>query len=125
VLYDAPMSFKDTFDNRQKAAAEAKRKVQERFRAQPGPDDPAVIARLAEQKAQGEVRAIRQAEAQRRAEDKAAGIAAAKAEAVAQKQRDAEDAVRAVIEEKRRAAQLLVEQKAARDARYAARKKRR
>ena len=119
------MSFKDTFDNRQKAAAEAKRKVQERFRAQPGPDDPAVIARLAEQKAQGEARAIRQAEAQRRAEEKAAGIAAAKAEAVAQKQREAEDAARAVIEEKRRAAQLLVEQKAARDARYAARKKRR
>ena len=119
------MSFKDTFDKRQTAAADAKRKVLEKFRAQPGPDDPVVIARLAAQKAQGEQRAVRQAEAQRRADEKAAGIAAAKAEAVAQKQREIEEAARAVIEEKRRAAQLLVEQKAARDARYAARKKRR
>ncbi|UPY38636.1 DUF6481 family protein [Sediminicoccus sp. KRV36] len=119
------MSFKDTFANRQTSAADAKRKLMERFRAQPGPDDPAVIARLAEQKAAGEARLLRQAEAQRRADEKAAALAAAKAEAAAQKQRDIEEAARAVIEEKRRAAQLLVEQKAARDARYAARKKRR
>ena len=118
------MSFKDTFDNRKTAAAEAKRKLMERFRAQPGPDDPAVIARLAEQKAAGEQRALREAAAKARADEKAAGIAAAKAEALAQKQREIEEAARAVIEAKKRAAQLLVEQKAARDARYAARKKR-
>lgn len=119
------MSFKDTFANRQTAAAEAKRKVLEKFRAQPGVNDPVVIARLAEQKAAGEARAIRQAEAAQRAADKAAAIAAEKAEAAAQKQREAEAAAQAIIEEKRRAAQLLIEQKAARDARYAARKKRR
>lgn len=117
------MSFKDTFDNRKSAAAEAKRKLMERFRAQPGPDDPIVIARLAEQKAAGEARALREAAAQQRADEKAAGIAAAKAEAAAAKQREIEEAARAVIEAKKRAAQLLVEQKAARDARYAARKK--
>lgn len=116
------MSFKDTFENRAAKAAEAKRKLMERFRAQPSPDDPAVIARLAEQKAAGEARAQRQAEARARAEAKAAAIAAAKAEAVAQKQREAEEAVRAAAEAKRQAAQLLIEQKAARDARYAARK---
>ena len=117
------MSFKDTFDNRKNAAAEAKRKLMERFRAQPGPDDPIVIARLAEQKAAGEARAIREAAAKQRADEKAAAIAAAKAEAAAAKQREIEEAARAVLEAKKRAAQLLIEQKAARDARYAARKK--
>ncbi len=117
------MSFKDTFENRAAAAAEAKRKLMERFRAQPGPDDPAVIARLAEQKAAGEARAEREAAARARAEAKAAAIAAAKAEAEAAKQREIEEAARAALEAKKRAAQLLIEQKAARDARYAARKK--
>lgn len=117
------MSFKDTFENRAAAAAEAKRKLMERFRAQPGPDDPIVIARLAEQKAAGEARALREAAAKQRAEEKAAAIAAAKAEAAAAKQREIEEAARAVLEAKKRAAQLLIEQKAARDARYAARKK--
>lgn len=117
------MSFKDTHENRAAKAAEAKRKLMERFRAQPGPDDPAVIARLAEQKAAGEARALREAAARQRAEEKAAAIAAAKAEAAAAKQREIEEAARAVIEAKARAAQLLIEQKAARDARYAARKK--
>ena len=118
------MSFKDTFANRQTAAAEAKRKVLEKFRAQPAADDPIVIARLAEQKAAGEARAIRQAEAAKRAADKAAAIAAEKAEAAAQKLRDAEAAAQAIIDAKKAAAALLIEQKAARDARYAARKKR-
>lgn len=120
------MSFKktDTFANRQTSAAEAKRKVLEKFKAQPAADDPVVIARLAAQKLAGEARALRQAEAQRRAEEKAAAIAAEKAAIAAQKQREAEEAAQAVIDAKRRAAELLVEQKAARDARYAARKKR-
>lgn len=118
------MSFKDTHENRATAAAEAKRKLMERFRAQPGPDDPTVIARLAAQKAAGEERAIREAAAKARADAKAAAIAAAKAEAAAAKQREIEEAARAALEAKKRAAQLLIEQKAARDARYAARKKR-
>jgi multidrug efflux pump subunit AcrB len=118
----AVMSFKDTHENRAAKAAEAKRKLMERFRAQPGPDDPAVIARLAEQKAAGEARAQRQAEARARAEAKAAAAAAAKAEAEAAKQREAEEATRIAAEAKRKAAELLIEQKAARDARYAARK---
>ncbi|MBS7789753.1 hypothetical protein KTR66_07100 [Roseococcus sp. SDR] len=116
------MSFKDTFENRAAKAAEAKRKLMERFRAQPGPDDPAVIARLAAQKAAGEARAQRQAEARARAEAKAAAIAAEKAEAEAAKRREAEEAVRIAAEARRKAAQLLIDQKAARDARYAARK---
>ncbi|MDB5415983.1 MAG: Pst pyosin-like [Rubritepida sp.] len=118
-------SHKDTFDDRRNAAAEAKKKLLERFRAQPPADDPAVLARLAAQKLQGEARMKREAEAASRAEEKAAAAAAAKAAEVARKIREAEDAAQAIVDAKRAAAALLVEQKAARDARYAARKKRR
>ena len=115
----------DGHTDRLKAASEAKRNLLERFRAQPGPDDPAVQQRQAERKAIAEAReariaerkAAREAEAARKAEEEAARKAeeaAREAAAAAEK-----------IAEAARARALLAEQKAARDARYAARKARR
>jgi len=86
----------DDFNNRLTSAANAKNALLERFRARPGPDDPAVIARRA---AQAEIEAAREV---RMAERKAA--------------REAADAARA--------AERAAEAKAARDARYAARRAR-
>jgi hypothetical protein len=100
--------FKEpSFADRQKAALEAKKNILNKFRAQPGPDDPAVIKRQAEREAQAALRAknklLRDAE---------------KAE---KERREAERAAEAAARE----LALEAERKAARDARYAARKKRR
>ena len=89
------------FADRQKAAQQARQNILEKFRSQPGPDDPAVKRRQAE----------REAVAAERAKAKLARDAA-KAE---QKLREQELAAREVA--------LEAERKAARDARYAARKK--
>lgn len=94
------------YQNRAADAAAAKQAMLERFKARPGPDDPAVVARQAELKAIEDARAAREAE---RLEAKQAELARQKAEAAA-----------AVAAEKAR----LAEQKAARDAKYAARKAR-
>jgi hypothetical protein len=110
--------FKEpSFADRQKAAQQAKKDILNKFRSQPGVDDPAVIQRRAE----------REAQAAERAKAKLVREAA-KAE---QKIRDAEAAAQAAVQlarEKEEAvakeAALEAEKKAARDARYAARKKR-
>jgi hypothetical protein len=111
----------NNFNDRAAAAAKAKQALIERFKAMPGPDDPAVQAAAAERKAIAEARDKRNAErkatriaeeARLKAEAQAAAIEKARAEAEAK----AEAAAR------QRA--LLAEQKAARDARYAARKAR-
>jgi hypothetical protein len=112
------MSFKEpSFADRQKAAIEAKKNILNKFKAAPGPDDPAVKARAAE----------REAAAAARAEAKAARDA----EKAVQKAREAEEAAAAVAQAARAKeeavlaqAALEAQQKAARDARYAARKKR-
>ena len=103
------------FADRQKAAQRAKQNLLNKFRAQPGPDDPAVAARLAERAAVAAARAKAQ-----EARD------AAKAE---RKRREAQalaDAAAALAREKEeeatRQSALEAEQKAKRDARYAARK---
>jgi hypothetical protein len=109
--------FKEpSFADRQKAAQEARKNMLNKFRSQPGPDDPAVKARQAEREALAAerakadlVRAAAKAE-RKRLEEEAAVVAAA------QLLRDKEEAVA-------RQAALEAEQKAARDARYAARKK--
>jgi hypothetical protein len=108
--------FKEpNFADRQKAAQQARQNILNKFRAQPGPDDPAVKQKLAE----------REAVAAARAKTKESRDAA-KAE---QKKRDAEtaaaEAVRIAREKEEEAAKLAAqeaEQKAKRDARYAARK---
>ncbi len=103
------------FADRQKAAQQARQNILDKFRAQPGADDPEVIKRRAEREAIAAARA-KAKEAQE----------AAKAE---QKRREKEEAAAAAAQLARekeefeaRQAALEAEQKAKRDARYAARK---
>jgi hypothetical protein len=105
-----------SFADRQKAAQEARKNILNKFRSQPGPDDPAVKARQAEREAYAAARAkvssareAAKAERSRLAEEAAATAAA-------QLLREQQEVVA-------RQAALEAEQKAARDARYAARKK--
>ena len=105
------------FTDRQKAALEARRNILKKFREQPGHDDPEVARRRAERQAIAanrerlkQEREAAKAEAKRREEEAAAAQAARMA-------RERE-------EDEQRQAELLAEQKAKRDARYAARKAR-
>ena len=108
--------FKEpSFADRQKAAQEARQNILNKFRSQPGPDDPAVMQRQAE----------RQAQAAERAKAKLAREAA-KAEQARLKPRPPRGRSQAAREKEEAAAKevaLEAERKAARDARYAARKK--
>jgi hypothetical protein len=109
--------FKEpSFADRQKAAQEARKNILNKFRTQPGPDDPSVKARQAEREALAAARAKaalarEAAKAERKRLEKEAAAAA-----VAQLLREKEEALA-------REAALEADQKAARDARYAARKK--
>jgi len=110
--------FKEpSFANRQKAAQEARQNMLNKFRSQPGQDDPAVMQRQAERETQAAERAktkltreAAKAEQKRREEATAAAAAA-------QFAREKEEAAAKEVA-------LEAERKAARDARYAARKKR-
>jgi Family of unknown function (DUF6481) len=110
--------FKEpSFADRQKAAQQARKDILNKFRSQPGVDDPAVIQRRAEREAQAAERAkaklVREAaKAEQKVRDAEAAVQAA-----AQLAREKEEAVA-------KEAALEAEKKAARDARYAARKKR-
>ena len=110
--------FKEpNFADRQKAAREAKQNLLNKFRSQPGPDDPAVKQRRAEREALAAERAkAKLAREAAKAEEKRREEEAAAAAAV-QLAREKEEAAA-------REAALEAERKAARDARYAARKKR-
>ena len=121
------MKDKD-FGDRLSAAKDAKKAMLAKFRQRPGLDDPAVIQRQAERAAVSAARDLRKAE-------RDAQAAAAAAEKVAQEEREAAEREAAAVEkaaqEKREAAdkeaadaQLELDRKAARDARYAARKAR-
>jgi hypothetical protein len=113
------------FSDRQSASAEAKRAVLAKFQSRPPADDPEVQARAVERKAIADAREARlaerrlekEAEAARQAAEQEAALAA---EAIRRKEEEARAA-----EEVRAAALLKLEQKAARDAKYAARKARR
>ena len=110
--------FKEpSFADRQKAAQEARQNILNKFRSQPGLDDPAVMQRQAER----EAKAAEQAKAKLARE-------AAKAEKKLREAEAAEQAAAQLAREKEEAAArevaLEAERKAARDARYAARKKR-
>src|ERR1700739_1018737 len=111
--------FKEpSFADRQKAAQQARQNILNKFRSQPGPDDPAVMQRQAE----------REARAAERAKAKLAREAA-KAEQKRLEEEAAAEAAAKLAREKEEAAArelaLEAERKAARDARYAARKKKR
>jgi Family of unknown function (DUF6481) len=112
-----PAHARTNFDDRLSAAAAAKQALLERFRARPSPDDPAEIARQAALKAISDARDVRIAERKAAKEAEAARLAAEEAARRVQAQVAAAEAkVRAVAAE--------AERKAARDARYAARKAR-
>ena len=145
---------RDDFNARREAAEAARNAMLARFRAQPGPDDPVVQQRLAEQRAVAEAREKRRAEreAERVAQAEAAAAEAVRlaaeeaarqvelarlaAEQAALEAEAAREAATAAMEQEERAAMLdsekkaralalAAEQKALRDARYAARKARR
>jgi hypothetical protein len=105
------------FADRQKSAQQAKRDLLNKFRTQPGYDDPDVAKRRSEREAiaanREQARLAREAE---KAEAKRLEEEAAAAEA-ARIAREKE-------EEEAREASLEADQKAKRDARYAARKER-
>ena len=108
--------FKEpSFADRQKAALQAKQTILNKFKAQPGPDDPEVKRRQAEREAQAAERAkakeVREAS---KAEQKAREAAAAAEAAVLLARQKEEEATRQVAHE--------ADAKAKRDARYAARK---
>ena len=110
------MSFKEvSFADRQKAAQEARQNILNKFKNQPGLDDPEVARRRAE----------REAQAAERAKAKLAREAA-KAEQKLREEQAAAEAAALIAREKEEAlareAALEAEKKAARDARYAARK---
>ena len=111
-------SRRDTFDERLNTAADAKAALLAKFRARPAPDSPEALER------QAELQAIADAREARNAERWAARAAEAAKQAAEEKARAAEEAER-VAQEKARAAAEAREQKAARDARYAARRSRR
>ena len=112
-----PAHARTNFDDRISAAAAAKQALLERFRSRPSTDDPAWIEQQAALKAIADARDTRNAERKAAKEAEAARIAAELAARKTQEQI-------AAAEAKARAAALEAERKAARDARYAARKAR-
>jgi Family of unknown function (DUF6481) len=114
--------FKEkTFNDRRGAAATARQTALERFRARPAPDDPAVLKRREERMAIAAAREARAA--QRKAEKEVEAAARAEREAVERAEREARER-REAVEKVIRDASEAAERKAARDARYAARKAR-
>src|SRR5438876_8980524 len=112
---------KTSFDDRLSAAANAKKAELEKFRARSGANDPAFAERQAARQAVSLARdartaATRRAGVARKADEKAARDAAAAAEEGAR----AAEVARQTADD----VALQVERKAARDARYAARKAR-
>ncbi|GJD32848.1 hypothetical protein PMNALOAF_4128 [Methylobacterium adhaesivum] len=109
----------NSMTDRLKAATEAREAALARFRDRPAADDPAVLARKAERE-----RIVREREARTRARDEArlAAEAQRRAEEERERERLAAEAIRAAEEKVEQAAAARLEQKALRDARYAARK---
>ena len=126
------MSFLNShkFQDRQEAAAKARKAMAEKFLSRPkyDPNDPAVLAREAERKRVLEARAEREVErAKRKAEQEVAEAARkAQEEAARHEKLKLEESARLEAEAAERAEleKLEFEKKLERDARYAARKER-
>jgi hypothetical protein len=118
----------NTFNDRLKTAGEAKQALLDKFRARPAADDPAVMERQAARQAVSEAREARTAEREAQAaEQEATRRAKAETDAAEQNARETaqqEQRLREAAEAAQREAALETERKAARDARYAARKTR-
>lgn len=110
-----------SFTDRQSDAASAKRAMLERAKARSPQNDPAAAERRAAQAA-----ATREADARRaeKAAQRAADAEREEAERIARETAERERAATEEADSVRREADLLAQQKAARDARYAARKAR-
>ena len=110
------------YNDRQTTSVKAKAALLERFRARPAPDSPEMLEAAAERAAIAAAREIRMAERQ------AAKEAEAVRKAEEKKAQEALERVRLAevkaqeVAKVARATELAAEQKAARDARYAARK---
>ena len=117
------MAFKgDNFRDRATAAADARKKLAERFKQAPKPDDPRVLALAEERRAIADARELRQADrAKVKAEQEVQKAEEARLKAI-DDARAAEEARLLAIQDRARQLQVAAEQKAARDARYAARK---
>jgi hypothetical protein len=113
--------FGKNFGDRMEAAAKAREAALEKFRARPSPDDPAIAAKKAEREAIVRAREARQAEKEAA---KAAETAARAEQEALDRAAKAEREEREAVERIEREAALEIEKKAARDARYAARKAR-
>ena len=116
------------FGDRLKTAKEAKDALLGKFRARPAADDPAVAEKQAARKAVSDAREARLAERKALAsEQEAAQNAKAEREAaerIAHEAAEQEQKDREAAERVERESTLKAERKAARDARYAARKAR-
>lgn len=112
----------NNFNDRAAAAAKARQAMLEKFRAAPKPDDPEMVELAAKRRAIAEAREQRQAE-KRAAKEAEEARHRAEAEAAAAEKARLEAAAKAEAIARHKA--LLAEQKAKRDARYAARKARR
>ncbi len=115
----------NSFNDRRDAALKAKQALLEKFKARPAADHPRLVAIAEERKRVAEARAIRDAERERRRQEDLAR----QAEEELRRMADEEARIlaeEAAAEEARLAElELKAKQKAARDARYAARKLRR
>jgi len=117
------------FTDRRQDAMEAKKKLLEKMKAAPKPDDPEMIAKRAERAAVAEARELRRAERERlKLEEQERKAAEAKAAEEAAYAAANADAIAREAEEKARAENAIAEMaalKEKRDKRYAARKARR
>lgn len=111
----------NNLSERLNAARDAKQAMAAKFRQRPGPDDPAVAERRAARAAVSVARDARVAERQAQRIAESTRVTAER-EAIAAEQ--AEQETRAASEKAANDVKLEAERKAARDARYAARKAR-
>ncbi|MGE0766995.1 MAG: DUF6481 family protein [Hyphomicrobiaceae bacterium] len=109
------------FTDRLQNSTKAKQALVEKMRAAPRPDDPEVVAQRA---AKSALLAANRAERERRRAEKEAAAQAEAERLAAEQAAELAEAERKKREEADKIVALLAEQKAARDARYAARKKR-
>jgi hypothetical protein len=112
------------FSDRASASADAKKAMLAKFQSRPTADDPEVQKRIEERRAIAEARAVRTAERDKLNAEEAARKAAEQ-EAARQAELAAKDEqAKLKIEQAALLEELKAKQKAARDARYAARKQR-
>jgi hypothetical protein len=115
-------SFKEQgFNERLQLAAKAKQALLDKYKSRPGESDPEILKLREQQKAIAEARAAREAEKAEKRRQEAEAKAARETAEKAERERLAK---RAAIEAVIRGETLAAQQKAKRDARYAARKAR-